>query len=96
MKYSEKTAKARTGCEEKQMKRNLADELKEGYTALESSRQDKTTLRQRAAEAPWLYEEWRLKQIDEGLAELKSGKGIPDAEFWARIGTVKNIGKRAA
>lgn len=42
------------------------------------------------------YEEWKLKQIDEGLVELKSGKGIPDAEFWARIGTLKDAGKKAA
>lgn len=28
------------------------------------------------------YEEWKLAQIDAGLAELKAGKGIPDAEFW--------------
>lgn len=42
------------------------------------------------------YEEWKLRQIDEGLAELKAGKGIPDAEFWARIGTVSNARKKTA
>ncbi len=42
------------------------------------------------------YEEWKLKQVDAGLAELKAGKGIPDAEFWASIGTVKNARKKAA
>ena len=42
------------------------------------------------------YEEWKLEQIDAGLAELKAGKGIPHEEFWAKIGTLKNAGKKAA
>ncbi len=42
------------------------------------------------------YEEWKLEQIDAGLTELKAGKGIPDAEFWARVGSVKNARKKAA
>jgi len=42
------------------------------------------------------YEEWKLEQIDAGLAELKAGKGIPHDEFWAQIGTVKNVRKKAA
>jgi predicted transcriptional regulator len=42
------------------------------------------------------YEEWKLKQIDAGLAELKAGKGIPNEEFWASVGTVKNARKKAA
>ena len=32
------------------------------------------------------YEEWFLKQVDAGLAELNAGKGICDEEFWKRIG----------
>src|ERR1035437_3209225 len=42
------------------------------------------------------YEEWKLEQIDAGLADLKAGKGIPHEEFWAKIGTLKNAGKKAA
>ena len=42
------------------------------------------------------YEEWKLEQIDAGLAELKAGKGIPHDEFWAKIGPVKNARKKAA
>ncbi|OGB26381.1 MAG: hypothetical protein A3I66_05930 [Burkholderiales bacterium RIFCSPLOWO2_02_FULL_57_36] len=42
------------------------------------------------------YEEWKLEQIDAGLAELKAGKGIPNDEFWAKIGAVKNARKKAA
>jgi predicted transcriptional regulator len=42
------------------------------------------------------YEEWKLEQIDAGLAELKAGKGIPHDEFWVKIGTVKNARKKAA
>ena len=32
------------------------------------------------------YEEWFLKQVDAGLAEMNAGKGISDEEFWKRIG----------
>lgn len=42
------------------------------------------------------YEEWKLEQIDAGLAELKAGKGIQDEEFWQRIGAVKDARKKAA
>ncbi len=42
------------------------------------------------------YEEWKLAQVDAGLAELKAGKGIPDADFWKQIGAVKNVRKKAA
>ncbi len=42
------------------------------------------------------HEEWKLEQIDAGLAELKAGKGISHDEFWAKIGTVKNARKKAA
>lgn len=42
------------------------------------------------------YEEWKLEQIDAGLAELKAGKGIPHEVFWAKIGAVKNARKKAA
>ena len=42
------------------------------------------------------YEEWFIKQVDEGLAELDAGRGIPDKEFWRRIGAAKNVRKKAA
>ena len=42
------------------------------------------------------YEEWKMEQIDAGLAELKAGKGISHNEFWEKIGAVKNVRKKAA
>jgi len=42
------------------------------------------------------YEEWKIEQIDAGLAELKAGKGIPHDEFWAQMNTKKNVRKKTA
>ena len=42
------------------------------------------------------YEEWFLKQVDQGLAELDAGKGIPDEEFWRMIEATKNVREKAA
>ena len=41
------------------------------------------------------YEEWFLKQVDQGLAELDAGKGIPDEEFWRMIEATKNVREKA-
>lgn len=42
------------------------------------------------------YEEWKLKQIDAGLADLKAGRVLSDEEFWKKIGQPKNERKKAA
>lgn len=42
------------------------------------------------------YEEWLLEQVDVGLAEFKSGKGIPHEEFLKRVGVSQNARKKAA
>lgn len=60
-----------------------------------SRRTPQTIARQAIAER-LEYEEWKLEQIDAGLAELKAGKGIPHDEFWAKIGAVKNVRKKTA
>lgn len=31
------------------------------------------------------YEEWQLKQIDAGLADIKAGRVISDEEMWKRL-----------
>jgi len=42
------------------------------------------------------YEEWKLEQIDAGLADIKAGRVLSDEEFWKRINRPKNERKKAA
>lgn len=42
------------------------------------------------------YEEWKLEQIDAGLADLKAGRVLSDDELWKRINRPKNERKKAA
>lgn len=42
------------------------------------------------------YEEWKLEQIDAGLADIKAGRVLSDAEFWNRVNGPKNERKKAA
>ena len=42
------------------------------------------------------YEEWKLEQIDAGLADIKAGRVLSDEEFWKKIGKPKNERKKAA
>jgi predicted transcriptional regulator len=51
----------------------------------------KDAVKQRVA-----YEEYKRKEIEAGLAELKAGKGIPHVEFMQRVGASKNARKKAA
>ncbi len=51
-----------------------------------SSRLSPASIVKQAVQDRLDYEEWFLKQVDAGLAELNAGKGIPDKEFWKRIG----------
>jgi len=60
------------------------------------SRRTPESIVKQAVEERIDYEEWKLEQIDAGIAELDAGKGIPNEEFWAQIGTVKNAGKKTA
>jgi len=43
-----------------------------------------------------VYEEYKRKEIEAGLAELKAGKGIPHDEFMLRVGASKSARKKAA
>ena len=42
------------------------------------------------------YEEWKLEQIDAGLADIKAGHVLSDEEFWRRIEKPRNERKKAA
>ena len=42
------------------------------------------------------YEEWKLDQIDAGLADLKAGRILSDEKFWKRINRQKNEREKAA
>jgi predicted transcriptional regulator len=35
------------------------------------------------------YEEWKLEQIDAGLADLNAGRVLSDEDFWKRINKPK-------
>ena len=61
-----------------------------------SSRRSPASIVKQAVQDRLDYEEWFLKQVDAGLAELNAGKGISDEEFWKRIEATKNAGKKAA
>lgn len=41
------------------------------------------------------YEEWELKQIDAGLADIKAGRVMSDADFWKSLESQKR-GKKTA
>ncbi len=40
--------------------------------------------------------EWKLEQIDAGLADVKAGRTLPDAEFWKRLESQRHERKKAA
>ena len=42
------------------------------------------------------YEEWVIKQIDEGLADVKAGRVLSDEAFWKQIGNPGHGRKKAA
>lgn len=42
------------------------------------------------------YEEWALQQIDAGLADIKAGRTLTDAEFWKRLESSTHERKKAA
>lgn len=42
------------------------------------------------------YEEWKLEQIDAGLADIKAGHVLSDDEFWKKIGKPRNERKKTA
>lgn len=42
------------------------------------------------------YEEWKLEQIDAGLADVKAGRTLSDAEFWKRLESQRHERKKAA
>lgn len=42
------------------------------------------------------YEEWKLKQIDAGLADLKAGRVLSSEEVYKKLGMVKHGRKKAA
>jgi predicted transcriptional regulator len=42
------------------------------------------------------YEEWKLEQIDAGLADVKAGRTLSDDEFWRRLDNQRYARKKAA
>ena len=42
------------------------------------------------------YEEWKLKQIDAGLADIKEGRVYSTDEVYKKLGLVKHGSKKAA
>ena len=55
-----------------------------------SSKRSPASIVKQAVQDRLDYEEWFLKQVDAGLAELNTGKGISDETFWKKVGTTKN------
>ena len=49
----------------------------------------------RALAAQLDYEEWELKQIDAGLADIKAGRTLSDVDFWKSLESPKR-GKKTA
>lgn len=49
----------------------------------------------RALAAQIEYEEWELKQIDAGLADIKAGKVMSDSDFWMSLASPKRAKKAA-
>lgn len=60
-----------------------------------SSKRSTSSIVKQALQDRLDYEEWALKQIDAGLADIKAGRTIPHDEFWKRIEAV-NARKKAA
>ena len=42
------------------------------------------------------YEEWFIKQVEEGLADVKAGRVYGKEEFWAQLDKARNERKQAA
>ena len=42
------------------------------------------------------YEEWKLEQIDAGLADIKAGRVYSTDEVYKKLGLVKHVSKKAA
>ena len=42
------------------------------------------------------YEEWKLKQIDAGLADIKAGRVYSTDEVYKKLGLLKHGSKKAA
>ena len=55
-----------------------------------SSKRSPASIVRQAVQDRLDYKEWFLKQVDAGLAELNTGKGISDETFWKKVGTIKN------
>ncbi len=60
-----------------------------------SSKRSPASIVKQAVQDRLDYEEWALKQIDAGLADIKAGRTIPHNEFWKHIEAV-NARKKAA
>lgn len=69
--------------------------LKRLHKISEESRTTPAAIVRRALAAQMEYEEWELKQIDAGLADIKAGRVMSDADFWKSLESPKR-GKKAA
>lgn len=41
------------------------------------------------------YEEWKLEQIEAGLADISAGKTYSTDEVYKKLGMVRNVSKKA-
>lgn len=61
----------------------------------EKTRTTPAAIVKRALTAQMDYEEWELKQIDAGLADIKAGRVMSDADFWKSLESTTR-GKKTA
>jgi predicted transcriptional regulator len=95
--FGVESSKRRT-LEGKNMQNNIAvpqTMLKRLHKLSENSGTTPAAIVKRALAAQIEYEEWELKQIDAGLADIKAGRVMSDADFWKSLESPKR-GKKAA
>lgn len=59
--------------------------LKRLHKLSEATRTTPEAIVQRALVSQLEYEEWELKQIDAGLADIKAGRVMSDVDFWKSL-----------
>lgn len=61
-----------------------------------SSKRSPASIVKQAVEDRLDYEEWFIKQVEEGLADVKAGRVYGKEEFWAQLDKARNERKKAA
>lgn len=61
-----------------------------------SSKRTPASIVKQAVQERLDYEEWFIKQVEEGLADVKAGRVYGKEEFWAQLDKARNERKKAA